>query len=396
MRLLSIFFLFIQGLRYAWSWCPPYKLRHYGIVGTHLIWFKNYLTNRAQFVEINGTCSNLSSIGKGVPQGSILGLLLFIIFINDIHRSTKEFKFITFADDSTLFSSLSSFIPDSNISMANASQTINSEITKVTDWLTANKLSLNVNKTKFMVFPYYQRILEDTNIPHLMITGGSIERVSEFDFQGLTMNTFMSWSSHAKKVSNKISRVLGIMNRMKHFLPFSALRLMHQSLVNCHLQFCLLVWGYEYNRVYNLQKKAVRIMTASKYDAYTEPLFKQLNIMKLEDSFLLQCLNLKFYHKFKGHCLPKYFADVFTRNSDIHHYGERNHDQLHYFPFKKTSASKCLRHSVPNLLNEIAPIVRSNLDTLSLEGFSSFYKSFVINAYDPVCHVRNCYICHNQ
>ena len=137
-----------------------------------------------------------------------------------------------------------------------------------------------------------------------MINGSSIERVSEFDFLGLTMNVFMSWSSHAKKVSNKISRVLGIMNRMKHFLPFSALRLMYQSLVNCHLQFCLLAWGYEYNRVFNLQKKAVRIMTASKYNAHTEPLFKQLNIMKLEESFSLQCL--KFYHKFKGNSLPKY------------------------------------------------------------------------------------------
>ena len=92
------------------------------------------------------------SIGKGVPQGSILGPLLFMIFINDIHRSSKEFKFITYADDTTLFSSLSSFIPDSNRSMANASETINSEINKVTDWLIANKLSLNVNKTKFMVF----------------------------------------------------------------------------------------------------------------------------------------------------------------------------------------------------------------------------------------------------
>ena len=143
-----------------------------------------------------------------------------------------------------------------------------------------------------------------------MINGSSIERVSEFDFLGLTMNEFMSWSSHAKKVSNKISRVLGIMNRMKHFLPSSALRLMYQSLVNCDLQFCLLAWGYEYNnRVYNLQKKAVRIMTASKYNAHTEPLFKQLNIMKLEDSFSLQCL--KFYHEFEGNSLPKYFADIF-------------------------------------------------------------------------------------
>ena len=118
----------------------------------------------------------------------------------------------------------------------------------------------------------------------LMINGSSMGRVSEFDFLGLTMNEFMSWSSQAKNVPNKISRVLGIMNRMKLFLPFSALRLMYQSLVNCNLQFCLRAWGYEYNRVYNLQRTAVRIMTAT-YNAHTEPLFKQLNIMKLEDSF---------------------------------------------------------------------------------------------------------------
>ena len=112
--------------------------------------------------------------------------------------------------------------------MANASETINSEINKVTDWLPANKLSLNVNKTKFMVFHYYQRILEDTDIPNLMINGSSIERVSEFDFLGLTMNEFMSWRSHAKKDSNKISRVLGIMSStinvsVTRKLPFTIL-----------------------------------------------------------------------------------------------------------------------------------------------------------------------------
>ena len=136
-----------------------------------------------------------------------------------------------------------------------------------------------------------------------------IERVSEFNFLGLTINEFMSWNSHSKKVSNKVSRVLGIMYRLKHFLPFSALRLMYQSLVNCHLQFCILAWGYECKRVYNLQKKAIRIMTASKYNAHTEPLFKQLNIMKIEDSFEIQCL--KFYYKFKTNTLPAFFDNIF-------------------------------------------------------------------------------------
>ena len=143
-----------------------------------------------------------------------------------------------------------------------------------------------------------------------------------------------------KKVSNKVSRVLGVMNRLKHFLPFSALRLMYQSLVNCHLQFCILAWRYEYHGIYNLQKKALRIMTGIKYNAHTEPLFKQLSIMKLDDSFSLHYL--KFNHKFNQNFLPKCFANIFTRNSEIHSYGTRSRGQLHDFPFKNTGASKCL------------------------------------------------------
>ena len=184
-----------------------------------------------------------------------------------------------------------------------------------------------------MVFHYHQRTLGEADIPNLKINGSDIERVSEFNFLGLTINEFMSWNSHSKKVSNKVSRVLGIMNRLKRFLPFSALRLMYQSLENCHLQFCILAWGYECKRVYNLQKKAIRIMTASKYNAPTEPLFKQLNIMKVEDSFELQCL--KFYYKFKTNTLPAFFDNIFTRISDIHPYGTRGRDQRHFSLIRK-------------------------------------------------------------
>ena len=184
-----------------------------------------------------------------------------------------------------------------------------------------------------MVLYYHQRSLGEADIPNLKINGSDIERVSEFNFLSLAINEFMSWNSHSKKMSNKVSRVLGIMNRLKHFRPFWALRLMYQSLVNCHLQFCILAWGYECKRVYNLQKKAIRIMTASKYNAHTEPLFKQLNIMKVEDSFELQCL--KFYYKFKTNTLLAFFDDIFTRNSDIHPYGTRGETNLIFSLIRK-------------------------------------------------------------
>ena len=146
-----------------------------------------------------------------------------------------------------------------------------------------------------------------------MRNGNSIDRVVGFIFMGIIINEHMSSGSHAKKVSNKVPQVLGIMNWLKHFLPFSALKLMYQSLVSYHLQFCILAWGCEYNMFYNLQKNAVRLMAGSKYNAHTKPLFKQLNIMKLEDTFQSQCL--RFYHKFYTNSLPKYLANIFTRNS---------------------------------------------------------------------------------
>ena len=135
-------------------------------------------------------------------------------------------------------------------------------------------------------------------------------------------------------------------------------------------------------------------MIGSKYNAHTEPLLKQLNILKLEDSFSLHCLKL--YYKFITSSLPKYFTNFFPRNNEFHSYGTQGRDQLHYFPFRKIGASKCIRHSVLNLLTEIAPNVRSNLNTLSLEGFSFFYKTFVVNAYDPGCQVHHFYICNNH
>ena len=116
------------------------KLAHYGINGIALEWFTSYLTGRTQYVEIDGVSSNILSLSTGVPQGSILGPLLFLIYMNDIPNCTEYFNFILYADDTTLSSTIQ--IP----SMSDFN--INTELAKVYDWLAVNKLSLNVSKTK--------------------------------------------------------------------------------------------------------------------------------------------------------------------------------------------------------------------------------------------------------
>ena len=127
--------------------------------------------------------------------------------------------------------------------------------------LAVNKLSLNTAKTKFMLFHNYQKTIDEDDIPHLTINDTIIERMTEFNFLGLTINEFMNWNSHASKISNKISRTLGVMNRLKRYLPLSAMKLMYCSLILSHLQFAITSWGFEWERLSKLQKRVIRIMT---------------------------------------------------------------------------------------------------------------------------------------
>ena len=213
------------------------KLQYYGIRDTALNWFKSYLSNRTQYVDSDGISSSIRVIETGVPQGSILGPLLFIIYMNDIYTVSDNLNFILYADDTTLSSPMCSFSSGCDGDVERVSILINLELNKIADWLAVNKLSLNVQKTKLMIFHYRQRILTENDIPRLMINNAIIERVTEFNFLGLTVNEYMNWNSHTQKIANKISRTLGVINRLKRYLPSSAMKLMYDSLILSHLQF---------------------------------------------------------------------------------------------------------------------------------------------------------------
>ena len=321
------------------------KLRYYGIQGIALNWFQSYLTKRSQYVQYNDTSSSIREIETGVPQGSILGPLLFIIYMNDIHTVSDKFSFILYADDTTLISPLCSFSHCSHNDMNYVSTMINLELTKISDRLAVNKLSLNAAKTKFMLFHNYQKLINEDDIPHLTINDTVIERVTEFNFLGLTINEFMNWNSHSSKISNKISRTLGVMNRLKRYLPFSALKLMYSSLILSHLQFAITSWGFEWERLSKLQKRAIRIMTNSKYNAHTDPLFKSLKLLKIKDIFDVQCM--KFWYKFVNNNVPTYFASMLRYNHELYEIQTRSHELIHLYPFRTSNAHNALRHRIP-------------------------------------------------
>ena len=262
------------------------KLLYCGTKGTELAWFKSYLTNRTQFVSYNGSNSRTSSIITGVPQGSILGPLLFLIYMNDIHNTSSKFHAILFADETNLTNTLCSFDVniDNNCNSLQLSTNINKELKNIQIRLEINKLSLNVKKTKFMIFHHKQRNIENL-IPQLNLNEQIIERVTDFDFLGLTIDQHLTWNGHVQKISNKISRSLGTMCKLKRFLPQNILKILYNSLILPHLHYCILSWGFKSDRIFKLQKRNVRIITCSKYNAHTEPLLKRLICSKLKISW---------------------------------------------------------------------------------------------------------------
>ena len=314
--------------------------------------------------------------------------------MNDIHTVSDNLNFILYADDTTLSSLMCSFTRGCDGNIVIVSTLINSELNKIADWLAVNKLSLNVQKTKFMIFHYRQRVLTENDIPCLMINNTLIERVTEFNFLGLTVNEYMNWNSHTQKIANKISRTLGVMNRLKRYLPISAMKLMYDSWILSHLQFGITNWGFEWDRISKLQKRDLRIITNSKYNAHTDPLFKQLHLLKVKDIFDVQCL--KFWHKFVNKKLPNYFRDMFKYNYELHEIGTRSHDQLHLYPTRTSGARNVLRHHIPELLNKFPKYLTERIKTHSL--YSIFYniKCFLIDLYNYNCTIIDCYICNNN
>ena len=169
--------------------------------------------------------------------------------MNDINQASTIFRLILYADDTSLNSIISLFT-QGNVNQLSAK--INAEINLIFEWLSANKLSLNVGKTKYMIFRYPQTKLPILN---LSVNGVTIEKVDNFDFLGLTINEKMSWNTHINKLSLKISKVIGAMSRVKNILNSSVLLNIYNSLILSRLHYGILCWGLTQKISSNVKRK---------------------------------------------------------------------------------------------------------------------------------------------
>lgn len=314
------------------------KLNYYGLSKKSLNLLCNYLHNRTQYVTFNGVESSYKKISTGVPQGSILGPLLFLIYINDIEHTSDFFSIISYADDTTLTC-------DINCKLENISTKINTELAKIHTWLTLNKLSLNILKTNFILFSQRNKVLPKIE---LELNGIALEQVNVFNFLGTTLDSNLSWKPHINKIACKISKVVGILSRLMSFIPNSVLLNIYNALIVPHLNYSILNWGFaNTKRILILQKKAIRKITGSAFKDHSAILFKSLNLLRIDDLFLSALL--KFYFKVENKSLPNYFNDFSTsRLSHTHHTRFKRHILP---PMSKNYTRACVRFGLIKLLN---------------------------------------------
>ena len=241
------------------------KLEHYGIRGLALSWIQSYLTNRTQYVSINDTNSTCINVTCRVPQGSILGPILFILYIHDMHTVSSLMKCIIFADDTN-------FLYTGN-DISEMCKTVSKELDKLSSWFMANKLSLNISKTNCMVISRKQIV----NNPIVSINSINIERVYITKFLGVHIDCQLDWNGHIKSIQNKIAKNVSVMNRVKHLLNSHVLYSLYTTLIIPYMNYCCEFWGNNYKSriqpLYMLQKKAIRICKHEGYLSHTRPIF---------------------------------------------------------------------------------------------------------------------------
>ena len=327
--------------------------------GVALRWFSSFLSNRKHFVKINNSVSNQKTLNIGVPQGSLISLLLFLLYINDLPNFSSSVFPILFADDTTLCFS-GPILSDLIVSC-------NRELSKFKTWAVANRLSLNVDKTNYMIISNRNRnivpcVISINNLP--------LEYKSNVKFLGVILDDNLKFNNHIKLICTKISKSIGILNSIKHFVPTELLHNLYFSFIYPYLNYCVVIWGGTFSthlqplRV--IQKRAIRTVNKKPYLHHTNPLFFHSALLKLDDIFKLKICNYLYKNN---------LTITFYRHHD---YGTRFANLLLPVYQRLTATQRSINFIGPSIWNLLPQDLK---ESPSIHSFNRRLREYFIEAY---------------
>ena len=350
------------------------KLKHYGVRGGALGWFTNYLTNREQYTVANGVCSHKQSVHFGVPQGSVLGPLLFLVYVNDIAASTGEHKLRLFADDSNVFIV--------NKDAGTLKKQIVAVINDMNKWFKANKLTINMSKTAYSIFSK-QNTIVPTSLNSMHIDGNTVNRVQAAKYLGIILDDKLNWGNHIEELNKKLTKTTQAFKIVKNFVDKKSKFMLFYAYFESRAQYGSELYCTANRKlIKSVQVKQNRALKALFYSAEctskedfialklmpTKKLHSDLGVLMIEDMGNLN--TLKLVHKTQCNEAPSAFDGYFVQNKDIpgRRQGTRQDDELSTSKYKTNTLKKTIKYRGAKLWNDV------DVSTKNLELTKDFGK----------------------
>ena len=361
------------------------KLEHYGVRGQSLKILDSYLRNRSQYVCYGGYESERGLVECGVPQGSVLGPLFFLIYVNDMVSACKELELVLFADDTNIFAK--------SKEPSELFRKVNRGMNELHRWFKCNRLTLNLKKTEYVYFggPGIKNQIDET----LEIGGEVIRREEGTRFLGVWVDQKLSWTEHIEQTLARVGRLVGVLGRVRGPMGGKSLHMLYNALILPHLQYCLMVWGdfqEGKNRKFGdsllkYQKRIVGLIEGETGRYHADPGFSRLGILKIEDLYKQQLRTHA--QQFLKNRLPENQAAMFCKASDSHRYRTRAAEGglLMYSNLDPRS----IGFRLPKEWQSTPQDIR---ETKSIQGMKTKSKRDFLTQYGLFkCDAKDCFVC---